>query len=585
MSGNIMRNLIKGNASALTSSKSAPDSLGNAAISKTPALLATEQKAQQDATLSFAIKDTDTVSAIATEQRLESAATKAPVSPVAEQSGYQDTPIAFTVKESEDVSVSASHPSQKLMDTATRMFTPYVSVGAPHKKQGLEKIAHINPASYAEGAGETKEYYTEQSERTQRDENTQKTIEAIIAVVSKKYRRQIASDGLSSYVRAQIEVTVSEEIQRRSLSINDAAYVKSQVMASITGLGVLEKFLADDEVTEIIVQRFNYILTLKRGLWEHVPEQFSSEQQLVTTIQRIVNPIGRQINLQTPIVDGRLKDGSRISAIIPPIAIDGATLTIRKFSNKMLSAEDCIKNGELSVVMLQFLQKCVEAKCNIIISGGTNTGKTTLLNMLSASIPQNEMIITIEDTCELKLKSPNVRRLETRKTEGSSQVLEKDLVKEALRMCPQRIIVGEIRDGAIIDMIGAMSTGHEGSMCTVHADSPKQLIYSRIPTLYSMADTSFSDATRNLQVGGAIDIIVQIGFDINNIRRITHITKVGKVTSADIKLEDIFRYNVETKTFEATGHIPDNIVRKCKARNIDMPRDMFKKTVKEGAEV
>lgn len=497
-------------------------------------------------------------------------------------SGNANGSYTFSKQSKTEKSVAKEHTSsQKPAQSGTEASLKSPSVISDSVRN--EPSVNVYKATEASAPAPQKQFTERQfAESPSRTENVdkdsmQKIVEDVISTISRKYKKQIATEGLPAYIKAQIEVTATEELGKYNLNNSQLASAKEQIMASVTGLGVLEKFLADEDITEIIVQRYDYILVLKQGRWIKVPEQFATEQQLQTTIQRIVNPIGRQINLQTPIVDGRLKDGSRVSAIIPPIAVDGATVTIRKFSHKMLSADDCVRSGELNGTMLSFLQKCVQAKCNIIISGGTNTGKTTLLNMLSASIPKDEMIITIEDTCELQLKSPNVRRLETRKTENANQVLEKDLVKEALRMCPQRIIVGEIRDGAIIDMIGAMSTGHEGSMCTVHADSPTQLINSRIPTLYSMAESNFSDATRNLQVGGALNLIVQIGFDTQNIRRITHIAKIAKATSTEIKLENLFMYNEEHQQFEATGYIPKDIIRKCRIRGIEMPESMFAK--------
>ena len=345
--------------------------------------------------------------------------------------------------------------------------------------------------------------------------------------------------------------------------------------------------MADPKVTEIVVQRWDHICIEREGKIHRVQATFTDERHLQTVIQRIVQPIGRQINVSRPIVDARLGDGSRVCATIPPASPDGATLDIRRFFDVALTGEDYIRLGSMNEDMLDFLRKAVRAKSSIIVSGGTGTGKTTLLNMLSGAIPDDELIITIEDSCELKLESPNVRRLETRtvtssgKNDNAMNVDIRALVKTSLRMRPDRIVVGEIRDGTITDMISAMSTGHEGSMCTVHANSAVNLVNVRLPMLYSMADAAFSEESEAIQIAEAIDLIVQIK-RYGKLRAIQSITEVTGMEGSRVKLTDIFRYDEIKKEYYATGYRPRKILDRMLEKGIEISDDMFKsREVKE----
>lgn len=353
-----------------------------------------------------------------------------------------------------------------------------------------------------------------QSESVILDSQQQDTANALIKEISSENFDTITLKGIDNSVN-ELKDQLHKKIEALDVSYEEKLKLEKNIAANISGLGPLEEFMSDPDITEIMVLRYDHVVIEKNGEKINTDVKFQSELHLVNVIQRIVQPIGRQINLSTPIVDARLSDGSRVNATIPPVSVDGATLTIRKFSNKALTGEDYLKLGTLNQEMLDFLCAAVKGKANIIVSGGTNTGKTTLLNMLSGFIPEEEMVITIEDSCELQLKSPNVRRLEAKDSLATDRVMKIDikaLVKNSLRMNPDRIIVGEIRDGTIVDMISAMSTGHEGSMSTTHANSPANLVNSRIPIFYSMANASFTAETQALQVAEALDLIVQIGF-------------------------------------------------------------------------
>lgn len=414
-----------------------------------------------------------------------------------------------------------------------------------------------------------------QSDTTRLSDEQQATVDNITREISTENFKEISEKGVTGSSE-QLLKAAHEKVQQLDVSFEEKVKLEKSLAANISGLGPLEVFMNDPDITEIMVLKYDHIVIEKDGKKINTNAQFSNEQHLQNVIQRIVQPVGRQINLSTPIVDARLDDGSRVNATIPPVSVDGATLTIRRFSNKALSGEDYVNLGTMNEKMLEFLEASVRGKANIIVSGGTNTGKTTLLNMLSGFIPEDEMIITIEDSCELQLKSPNIRRLEAREIVSVSEKMMpidiKTLVKNSLRMNPDRIIVGEIRDGTIVDMISAMSTGHEGSMSTTHANSPANLVNSRIPIFYSMANASFSAETQALQVAEALDLIVQIGFR-NGKRVITQISEVNGVKGQSVVLKDIFVYGM--RGFECTGYIPKGLISKLKTYGVMMDLAMF----------
>lgn len=413
-------------------------------------------------------------------------------------------------------------------------------------------------------------------------EEERKLVDSVTLKISEQFKKEVSAsvNGISANLRAQIEKAVDYECSLlKGYTYEVQQRVKKVVISGIIGYGPLDPYIADPKVTEIIVQRFDNIVVEKEGKIHKVKASFNDEQHLQTVIQRIVQPIGRQINISKPIVDARLPDGSRVCAHIPPVSPDGAMLDIRRFYEISLKGEDYIQLGSMSPDMLEFLQKSVQARASIIVSGGTGTGKTTLLNMLSAAIPKDELIVTIEDSCELKLESPNVRRLETRPSSGvsdsSMNVDIRALVKTSLRMRPDRIIVGEIRDGTITDMISAMSTGHEGSMCTVHSNSATNLVNVRLPMLYSMSDTSFSEESQSIQIAEALDLIVQIK-RYGRLRAIQTITEVKGTKNGRVVIEDIFRYDDQKKEYYATGYVPKAILAKMLERGVYIDENIFK---------
>ena len=310
------------------------------------------------------------------------------------------------------------------------------------------------------------------------------------------------------------------------------------------GLGLLEPLLADASVTEIMVNRADEVFVERGGILERYPIAFTSDRAVTGIIERIVAPIGRRIDESSPMVDARLKDGSRVNAVIPPLALKGPSITIRKFSKRKLDAQDLFKFGSASREMIEFMQVMVEHRKNVVISGGTGSGKTTLLNILSNFIPKGERIVTIEDAAELQLHHPNLVSLESRPAniEGKGQIAIRDLVRNSLRMRPDRIVVGECRGGEALDMLQAMNTGHDGSLTTAHANNPRDML-ARLETMVLMAGLDLPVSAIREQIASAIDIVVQQTRFACGTRKVTHITEVTGVESGRIQLQDIFEYH------------------------------------------
>lgn len=368
------------------------------------------------------------------------------------------------------------------------------------------------------------------------------------------------------------------------LSREERAKVIKEVLDEALGLGPLEELLADPTVTEIMVNGSDMIYIEKSGKLQLSNVTFTSNGHLRTVIERIVNPLGRRIDERTPYVDARLADGSRVNAVIEPLSIDGPTVTIRKFPQDRITADDyVVRFGSLTRAMVQFLQVCVEQGLNIVISGGTGSGKTTLLNVLSGFIPSNERIITVEDAAELQLKQEHVVRLETRPAnmEGSGEITIRDLIRNSLRMRPDRIIVGECRDGAALDMLSAMNTGHDGSMTTVHSNSPREAV-SRLETLCLMAGMDLPARAIREQVAGAVDLIVQISRMSDGSRKIMSLTEVVGMQGETITLQEIFRFKEEgfdknrkiIGQFQPMGLIP-TFIETFEQRGVVVPRNLF----------
>lgn len=387
-------------------------------------------------------------------------------------------------------------------------------------------------------------------------------------------------------LRKKTNAVISQLIDKEStgLARDERAQIIKEILDEALGLGPLEDLLEDPAVTEIMVCGHQKIYIEKSGLVQLSPVTFTSNFHLRKVIERIVSPLGRQINESVPYVDARLKDGSRVNAVIEPVAIDGPAVTIRKFRKTPVSPDTYVKEwGASTANMMEFLRICVQNKMNIIISGGTGSGKTTLLNTLSGFIPSNERVVTIEDAAELQLKQDHVVRLETRPAnmEGTGQITIRDLVKNSLRMRPERIVVGECRDGAALDMLQAMSTGHDGSMTTVHANNPKEAI-GRLETLCMMAGMDLPAKAIREQIAGAVNLIVQIQRLSDGSRKIIDITEVQGLQGEVVTQQQVFVFKEKgfdknrkiIGQFQATGLIP-KFIEKFEKRGIIIPKSLF----------
>lgn len=379
---------------------------------------------------------------------------------------------------------------------------------------------------------------------------------------------------------------ISELTDRLSpgLSREDRAKVIKETLDEALGLGPLEELLADPTVTEIMVNGCDMIYVEKSGKLTLSSITFTSNQQLRNVIERIVSPLGRRIDERTPYVDARLPDGSRVNAIIEPLSIDGPALTIRKFPQERITDRDYVERfGSMTRPMMDFLKICVEQGLNIVISGGTGSGKTTLLNVMSSFIPANERIVTVEDAAELQLKQEHVVRLETRPAnlEGTGEVSIRDLIKNSLRMRPDRIVVGECRDGAALDMLAAMNTGHDGSMTTVHANTPRESI-ARLETLCLMAGMDLPAKAIREQIAGAVNLIVQISRLSDGSRKLMSITEVVGMQGDTVTLQEVFRFKEEgfdknrkiIGQFQALGLIP-TFIEEFEQKGVSIPRNLF----------
>jgi pilus assembly protein CpaF len=334
----------------------------------------------------------------------------------------------------------------------------------------------------------------------------------------------------------------------------DSAKLLKIVLDETVGLGALEELLADKDVTEVMVNCHDDIYVERAGRLEKTEITFSSPDAVMSTIERIVSPLGRRIDESSPMVDARLQDGSRVNAIIPPLALRGPCITIRKFPEHKLVDSDLIRFGSINEAMVAFVRMAVEQRLNIVVSGGTGSGKTTLLNILSNYIPLDERVITVEDAAELKLVQPHVISLEARPAnmEGKGQVTIRELVKNCLRMRPDRIVVGECRGGEALDMLQAMNTGHDGSLTTGHANTPRDML-RRLEVMVLMAGMDLPVMAIREQVASAVDVIIQQNRFSDGSRRITSITEVTGMSGDTVQLSEIFRY--QQKGFDADGKI------------------------------
>ncbi len=384
-------------------------------------------------------------------------------------------------------------------------------------------------------------------------------------------------------VGAALDALMEASPEVRALAVEARAALRKELLDEVLGLGPLEALLADEEISEIMVNGAEHLFVERRGRLEPSSVTFSSDDAVRAIIERIVAPLGRRIDESSPLVDARLADGSRVNAIIPPLSLKGPCLTIRKFRREKLAASDLVRFGSISPAMAAFLERCVKARKNILISGGTGSGKTTTLNILSGFIPEGERIITIEDAAELQLAQSHWVRLESRpaNAEGKGQISIRELVRNSLRMRPDRVVVGECRSGEALDMLQAMNTGHDGSLTTLHANTPRDAL-ARLETMVMMAGMDLPLRAIREQIASAIDLVVQQSRLSDGSRKVTHISEVTGMESETICLQEIFAFRQEgleadgrvRGSFAATGFIP-KFYEELRGRGVEADLSIF----------
>jgi pilus assembly protein CpaF len=393
--------------------------------------------------------------------------------------------------------------------------------------------------------------------------------------------KSVPPDVLRVEVRNLVRDLCNSE--KSLISSSDQDKLMDDIMDETFGLGPLEQLLKDPAVTDILVNRFDRIYCEKKGRLELSEVRFRDNAHLRQIIDRIVGLVGRRIDETSPMVDARLADGSRVNAIIPPLALDGPAMSIRRFGARPLQLEDLIRNGAFPSCVMDFLSAAVQARCNVLISGGTGSGKTTLLNCLSRYIPTDERVITIEDAAELQLQQPHVVRLETRPAniEGKGEITQRDLVKNCLRMRPDRIVIGEVRGGEALDMLQAMNTGHEGSMTTIHANNCRDAL-GRLEVMIAMAGYDIPIRALRQQISSAIQIIVQATRLSGGKRKVTKVSEITGMEGDNIMMHDLFLY--EQTGVDSNGHatgaftvsgIRPSCATRIENRGIRLPADLF----------
>jgi len=420
----------------------------------------------------------------------------------------------------------------------------------------------------------------------------QPTLSAVEQLKVDLHRRLIERLDLEALEQVKDEGELSRQIrdavveflraEQTPLSQTEREEVVEQIVYEIIGLGPIEPLFRDPTISDILVNGSREIYIERNGKLTRVPASFRNDAHLLSVIDRIVSKVGRRVDESSPMVDARLPDGSRVNAIIPPLALDGPVLSIRRFEAD-LAVQQLIQNGTLTESMIRLLAGCVHARLNIVISGGTGSGKTTLLNALSSFVPADERIITIEDAAELRLNQEHVVRLETRppNAEGRGEVVSRDLVKNALRMRPDRIIVGEVRSAEALDMLQAMNTGHEGSLTTIHANTPRDAL-ARLETMILMAGTALPTRAMREQISSAVDVMIQIARLADGSRRVMSITEVTGMEGDVVTTQEVYRFRRRGITaegqvvgqFEATGVRP-LFVERLQVAGVELPPQMF----------
>src|SRR3989454_8685587 len=409
------------------------------------------------------------------------------------------------------------------------------------------------------------------------------------ATIHKKLLNRLNLEALAQTDRARAESeirTLLHELlseEGTPLSLGERETLFGEILDDVFGLGPLEPLLRDPSVSDILVNTHKHVYVERGGHLERVPTTFQDDRHLLRVIDRIVSAIGRRVDDSSPMVDARLADGSRVNAIIPPLAVDGPLLSIRRFPAERLKADDLVTLRALTRPMLEFLSHCVRARLNTLISGGTGAGKTTLLNVLSGFIGDKERIVTIEDAAELQLHQEHVARLETRppNVEGKGAIRQRQLMINALRMRPDRIVVGEVRGEEALDMLQAMNTGHDGSLTTVHANTPRDAL-SRIETMIAMANVNLPDKAMRQQIAAAIQIVVQQARMSDGTRKVTSISEITGMEGDIITMQEIFRFDKVgvgqdgrvLGRFVATGVRP-KVCERLKTGGVVLPPAMF----------
>jgi pilus assembly protein CpaF len=405
-----------------------------------------------------------------------------------------------------------------------------------------------------------------------------------LAIISELGPQLFNTGGDQAFVQDRVVAEIKERLSGEpGLSRTDRDRLERDITDDILGYGPLERLIADTTLSEIMVNGPYDIWVERDGVLFQAPESFNDESHLRRIINKMVGQVGRRIDEASPMVDARLPDGSRVNAVIAPLSLSGPLLTIRKFHQKRLALDDLVRIGTLTEQSLKFLRFCIQAELNVLISGGTGAGKTTLLNALSAAIPDEQRIVTIEDAAELQLKQQHVLRLESRpkNIEGEGEITIRDLVRNSLRMRPDRIIVGEVRGAEALDMLQAMNTGHDGSLSTVHSNAPRDAL-SRVETMVLMSGFDLPIKAIRQQVASALELIVHLERLDDGTRKVTQITEVARMESDVITLQDLYSFKFEgtapDKTvlgrLTPTGLRP-SILSKFTKHGIDLPQDLF----------
>lgn len=415
---------------------------------------------------------------------------------------------------------------------------------------------------------------------------------SVKAAIHRKLIQKLNLDRITQANREDVRREVSQLLESlvlgesAPLNLQERERVVQEVLDEVFGLGPLEPLLTDPTVSDILVNTYKRVYVERKGLLELTPVQFRDDVHLMGIIDRIVSAIGRRVDESSPMVDARLADGSRVNAIIPPLSVDGPVLSIRRFGRDRLTADDLLNNNSLTSPMLELLRGCVKARLNVLISGGTGAGKTTFLNVLSSYISNRERIVTIEDAAELLLNQEHVVRLETRppNIEGKGAIYQRQLVINALRMRPDRILVGEVRGEEALDMLQAMNTGHDGSLTTIHANTPRDAL-SRLETMVAMANLNLPESAIRRQIASAIDVVVQVSRMSDGTRKVVSVAEITGMEGNIVTMQDIFMYRKRgirdtgevLGDFTATGVRP-KFAERLLVTGIHLPASLFEAT-------